>query len=154
VEPAKLLQGEERPSAPALVRSTTVRPGSHAGAHQFAVGRSPQASRRLTPRRPATSTMAGDTHSRRPPAGPSKETTAMAFTGQVLDNPISGERFIFHQTAADTGGKLLSFDLVLAPDGQVPGGHVHPGAAGALLGAGRDHEVPQGPQHRHCPDGR
>jgi hypothetical protein len=28
----------------------------------------------------------------------------MAFAGQVLDNPISGERFIFHQTAADTGG--------------------------------------------------
>ena len=45
----------------------------------------------------------------------------MAFTGQVLDNPISGERFIFHQAAADTGGELLSFDLVLAPDGQVPG---------------------------------
>ena len=50
----------------------------------------------------------------------------MAFAEQVLDNPISGERFIFHQTAADTGGKLLTFDLVLAPDGQVPGGHVYP----------------------------
>jgi len=50
----------------------------------------------------------------------------MAFSGQVLDNPISGERFVFHQTADDTGGQLLAFDLVLAPDGQVPGGHVHP----------------------------
>jgi len=49
----------------------------------------------------------------------------MAFSGQVLDNPISGERFVFHQTADDTGGQLLAFDLVLAPDGQVPGGHVH-----------------------------
>jgi hypothetical protein len=48
--------------------------------------------------------MAGDTQSRRRPAGPAKETTAMAFTGQVLDNPISVERFIFQQTAADTGG--------------------------------------------------
>jgi hypothetical protein len=45
----------------------------------------------------------------------------MAFSGQVLDNPISGERFIFHQTAGDTGGRLLAFDLILAPDGQVPG---------------------------------
>jgi quercetin dioxygenase-like cupin family protein len=50
----------------------------------------------------------------------------MAFTGQVLDNPISGERFVFHQTASDTGGQLLAFDLVLTPDGHVPGGHVHP----------------------------
>jgi quercetin dioxygenase-like cupin family protein len=50
----------------------------------------------------------------------------MAFTGQVLDNPISGERFVFHQTASDTGGQLLAFDLVLTPDGRVPGGHVHP----------------------------
>ena len=50
----------------------------------------------------------------------------MAFTGQVLDNPISGERFVFHQTASDTAGQLLAFDLVLSPDGRVPGGHVHP----------------------------
>jgi quercetin dioxygenase-like cupin family protein len=50
----------------------------------------------------------------------------MAFSGQVLDNPISGERFIFQQTAGDTGGRLLSFDLTVTPDGRVPGGHVHP----------------------------
>ena len=50
----------------------------------------------------------------------------MAFSGQVLDNPISGERFIFHQTADDTAGALLAFDLVVDPNGQVPGGHVHP----------------------------
>jgi quercetin dioxygenase-like cupin family protein len=50
----------------------------------------------------------------------------MAFTGQVLDNPISGERFVFHRTASDTAGQLLAFDLVLTPDGRVPGGHVHP----------------------------
>jgi quercetin dioxygenase-like cupin family protein len=51
----------------------------------------------------------------------------MAFSGQVLDNPGSGERFIFHTTAADTGGQLLEFDLVVEPHGRVPGGHVHPG---------------------------
>jgi quercetin dioxygenase-like cupin family protein len=50
----------------------------------------------------------------------------MAFSGQILDNPISGERFVFHTTADDSGGALLAFDLVLDPDGQVPGGHVHP----------------------------
>ena len=31
----------------------------------------------------------------------------MAFSGQVLDNPISGERFIFSDTAADTGGDVI-----------------------------------------------
>ncbi len=50
----------------------------------------------------------------------------MAFSGQVLDNPISGERFTFRKTAADTDGELLVFDLELSPDGRVPGTHVHP----------------------------
>ena len=50
----------------------------------------------------------------------------MAFSGQVLDNPISGERITFRKTAADTDGELLLIDLELSPDGQVPGSHVHP----------------------------
>ena len=51
----------------------------------------------------------------------------MAFRGQVLVNPVSGERFVFHTTAAESHGKLLEFDLVVEPHGRVPGGHVHPG---------------------------
>ena len=50
----------------------------------------------------------------------------MAYAGQILDNPITGERIIFRETAADTGGELLAIDLILAPDGHVPGAHVHP----------------------------
>jgi quercetin dioxygenase-like cupin family protein len=50
----------------------------------------------------------------------------MAYAGQVIDNPVSGERIVFRQTAADTGGELLAIDLVLSPDGHVPGAHVHP----------------------------
>jgi quercetin dioxygenase-like cupin family protein len=50
----------------------------------------------------------------------------MAFSGEVLVNPISGERFTFRKTAADTNGELLAFDLELSPDGRVPGAHVHP----------------------------
>jgi quercetin dioxygenase-like cupin family protein len=50
----------------------------------------------------------------------------MAFSGQVLDNPVSGERFIFRRTADDTAGELLTFDMVVDPHGRVPGGHVHP----------------------------
>lgn len=50
----------------------------------------------------------------------------MAFSGQVLDNPISGERITFRKTAVDTGGELLAIDLELSPDGHVPRAHVHP----------------------------
>jgi mannose-6-phosphate isomerase-like protein (cupin superfamily) len=50
----------------------------------------------------------------------------MAYAGQTLDNPISGERITFRKTAADTNGELLEIDLELAPDGKVPGKHVHP----------------------------
>jgi quercetin dioxygenase-like cupin family protein len=50
----------------------------------------------------------------------------MAFSGQVLNNPVSGERFTFRRTAAETNGRVLEFDLDLAPDGHVAGAHVHP----------------------------
>ena len=89
----------------------------------------------------------------------------MAFPGQVLDNPVSGERFIFSQTAADTGGELLAVEFVVAPDGHVPGGHVHPvqeerfevvsgrmrfkkGRKTVLAGPGDTLVVPPGTYHR------
>lgn len=50
----------------------------------------------------------------------------MAIRGQVLDNPVSGERITFRETSADTGGEVLVIDLLLRPDGHVPGAHVHP----------------------------
>ena len=50
----------------------------------------------------------------------------MAFTGQTIENPVSGERITFLQTAADTDGALLEFELELTADGHVPGAHVHP----------------------------
>jgi mannose-6-phosphate isomerase-like protein (cupin superfamily) len=50
----------------------------------------------------------------------------MAYAGQVIENPVSGEKITFKQTAADTGGELLSIELELSPDGAVPGMHVHP----------------------------
>jgi quercetin dioxygenase-like cupin family protein len=46
--------------------------------------------------------------------------------GQVIDNPISGERIVIRQTGADTHGRLLSFDLFLPPGGHVPATHTHP----------------------------
>jgi quercetin dioxygenase-like cupin family protein len=50
----------------------------------------------------------------------------MAYAGQTLYNPVSGEKIEFIRTAADTNGELLEFALELAPDGHVPGAHVHP----------------------------
>jgi len=50
----------------------------------------------------------------------------MARAGQIIDNPVSGERITFVRTAADTAGALLEFELDLAADGRVPGAHVHP----------------------------
>jgi mannose-6-phosphate isomerase-like protein (cupin superfamily) len=50
----------------------------------------------------------------------------MAYAGQVIQNPVSGERFTFHKTAADTDGELLAFELDLSEDGHAPGMHVHP----------------------------
>lgn len=50
----------------------------------------------------------------------------MAHRGLILDNPLSGERFFFHETATDTDGERLVFELELPPGGRVPGGHVHP----------------------------
>ena len=50
----------------------------------------------------------------------------MAYAGQIIENPVSGERITFRKTAADTGGELLEIDLELTPDGHVPGKHVHP----------------------------
>jgi quercetin dioxygenase-like cupin family protein len=50
----------------------------------------------------------------------------MAYAGKIIENPVSGERIKFIQTAADTGGELLAIELELAADGKVPGMHVHP----------------------------
>jgi quercetin dioxygenase-like cupin family protein len=51
----------------------------------------------------------------------------MAYAGQTLENPASGERITFRETAADTGGERLSIDLELPPRRRVPGPlHVHP----------------------------
>jgi quercetin dioxygenase-like cupin family protein len=50
----------------------------------------------------------------------------MITPGQTLENPVTGERFTFIETAATTAGELLSFELALRPGGAVPIPHVHP----------------------------
>jgi quercetin dioxygenase-like cupin family protein len=50
----------------------------------------------------------------------------MISIGQTLENPVTGERFTFTDTAASSGGELLAFDLALPPGAAVPMPHVHP----------------------------
>ena len=50
----------------------------------------------------------------------------MAYAGQMVENPVTGERIVFRQTSADTNGELVAIDLALPPGGHVPRLHVHP----------------------------
>ena len=51
----------------------------------------------------------------------------MAYAGQKLVNPASGERITFRKTSIETNGELVAIDLELPPGGRVPGGlHIHP----------------------------
>ena len=51
----------------------------------------------------------------------------MAYPGQTLENPASGERITFRHTAAETNGELVAVDVELPQGARVPGGlHSHP----------------------------
>jgi quercetin dioxygenase-like cupin family protein len=52
--------------------------------------------------------------------------TDMIKPGDTLENPVTGERFTFTETAASSDGELLAFELGLRPGGAVPIPHVHP----------------------------
>ena len=52
----------------------------------------------------------------------------MARKGEILDNPITGQRIIFRQTSEDTGGALLEVESVYTkPTPSRPPTHYHPG---------------------------
>lgn len=50
----------------------------------------------------------------------------MVPKGDVIENPITGERIRFLKTAHDTNGKLLQLELFVGPRGFVAAEHVHP----------------------------
>ena len=50
----------------------------------------------------------------------------MINTGDMVVNPSTGERLIFRQTSADTGGRLVEVEAIITPDGACAGAHVHP----------------------------
>jgi quercetin dioxygenase-like cupin family protein len=88
----------------------------------------------------------------------------MARAGEKIYNPIQGDWIVFRETARDTGGELLSGELVVSPRGGNPL-HVHPrqeehfnvlsGTLGVQvdqeyrsLGVGEVATVPPGVPHR------
>jgi quercetin dioxygenase-like cupin family protein len=50
----------------------------------------------------------------------------MARRGDTLENPVTGERMTFLETAGDTCSELLRLEHVFAPGGFVPAAHTHP----------------------------
>lgn len=88
----------------------------------------------------------------------------MARVGQTIENPISGERITWRETAASSAGELLAFDLELQPGAAVAAEHRHlqqeerftveSGAIGLIvageesrLGPGEETTVPAGTPH-------
>lgn len=89
----------------------------------------------------------------------------MAHRGDIIENPVTGERITFLKTPRDTGGELLRLEWSLEPDGFLPGAHTHPhqqerfevlsgtlgmrvGRRKYRLGAGEAMVVAQGAVHR------
>jgi mannose-6-phosphate isomerase-like protein (cupin superfamily) len=50
----------------------------------------------------------------------------MILAGQTVENPVTGERLTFHETARETGGEYVRFEAVIAPGGTLASAHLHP----------------------------
>ena len=89
----------------------------------------------------------------------------MIHAGDMLENPITGERLLFRKTSSDTGGEAVVLETFVKPDGFVAAAHVHPyqeerfgildGSVGFMLGGkefvagpGEKLTVPVGTPHR------
>src|SRR6266536_760427 len=50
----------------------------------------------------------------------------MANVGDILENPVTGERAVITQTALSTNGAACTAELSIKPHGFVSGEHIHP----------------------------
>ena len=50
----------------------------------------------------------------------------MIVPGQTVENPVTGERLTFHETARETGGEYVRFEALIAPGGTLASAHLHP----------------------------
>jgi quercetin dioxygenase-like cupin family protein len=89
----------------------------------------------------------------------------MIHAGDTIENPITGERIVFHKTSRETNGEAVVVECFLQPQGVVAAAHVHPsqeerfqvlrGTVGFRLGRkkivagpGQRITVPAGSPHR------
>jgi mannose-6-phosphate isomerase-like protein (cupin superfamily) len=88
----------------------------------------------------------------------------MAHSGDVIENPVTGQRLVFLVTASDSDGELFAAEGIFPPGGFAGVPHVHPrqderfevlaGDAAfdiegsrRVLGAGNTIDVPRGTKH-------
>ncbi len=88
----------------------------------------------------------------------------MAYTGDVIENPMTGQRLVFLVTSAESGGELFAAEGIFPPGGFAGVSHIHPhqderfevlaGQAAfdidgvrQVLDAGNTIEVPRGTKH-------
>ena len=50
----------------------------------------------------------------------------MIRAGDSIENPVTGERLVFHRTSRETNGEEVVFDAFVQPGGFVAARHVHP----------------------------
>jgi quercetin dioxygenase-like cupin family protein len=50
----------------------------------------------------------------------------MFNAGDQIENPVTGERLVFQETASETGGERVVFETIVQPGGFVAAAHVHP----------------------------
>ena len=89
----------------------------------------------------------------------------MIRAGDVIDNPVTGERIVFHQTSRETNGEAVVIETFVQPDGFVAAAHVHPkqeerfevvsgtlglevGGEEIVAGPGETLTIPAGTPHR------
>jgi quercetin dioxygenase-like cupin family protein len=89
----------------------------------------------------------------------------MIHAGDMIENPVTGERIVFRQTSHETGGEAVVIECFVQPTGFVAAAHVHPsqterfqvlrGAVGFAVGdneltarAGDRITVPAGTRHK------
>jgi mannose-6-phosphate isomerase-like protein (cupin superfamily) len=50
----------------------------------------------------------------------------MIVAGQTVENPVTGERLTFSETARETGGEYVRFEALITPGGTLASAHLHP----------------------------
>jgi mannose-6-phosphate isomerase-like protein (cupin superfamily) len=50
----------------------------------------------------------------------------MIHAGDVIENPVTGERLVFRQTSRETNGEAVVLEAFVKPSGFVAAAHVHP----------------------------